>query len=563
MGRSINNIGKAKIVMTTQREWDLKDGAGDASGTWNNSYYHHSDGLKTYGSTAFNVKDLKPKEIELRPDDETGEYFAYLLPEKYVIKSIVAGNPDATTPTYTFDNSFHTVLDLSNSYTSQTAKDSTLDVTDFTINPQSGDTVYTYLYDSVRYDIKKDFILRVNPTVTMTSTDPSVERFWEDKIKSKNGSTVTIVSSDNYGDWLTPKPVFIQRNTYKTKLKVFEQYTNSNKANVIDNVPVIDGTVRIQNGLAVNSKITDYNLNKLGELNYTFKGGLPNLTTGGAGDFQKTMTVKVFTGKGGTIVTDWPAGGGGFSGYVFGGMPTGNNFVSTGPNIVSMIIRDPHGSNSYAYYEEGNTNSTEYTFSVEDGEASSLNIKASFGMKQATYAGTPVAGVIVEAETKLDATIGLEQSTNWVNDSVSTVSTTNTKKWSTSGEPDFVGANGDVFIGNSTNIVYGKNVYVELLPNSLCDTDASCIDALVGGYSIGIYEGLRLSPEFNTGFQYSQNHIENYLIPQLEGLRNNFYLEKLNKDNGKGAKEYVCVICSGDNYAKSNNSKTLIRRADN
>lgn len=558
MGKTVNNIGNSKIIMSTQREWDLREISGaDRSGTWNNEYFHHEDSLTTYGTTAYEINDLKPKEIEIRPDSETGEYVAYLLPERYVIKSVVAGNPDAVTPKYTFDNSYHTVLDLTSSYIKNTEVDSIIDLTDISVNQQTGDTIYGYNYDSLHYYAEKSLILRENPSVTMTSPDKTIERFWEDKFTTDDGDELSIVSGDDYGQWKTPVPVFLQRGIYKTKIVVFEQYENIDNG-MIDNVPVIDGTVRIQNGLAIDTKINDYELNEFGELDYEFLGGLPNIASGGAGDFLKTMTVKVFTGQNGSIVTNWPSDGNGFKGYLFGGMPTGNNFVTTGPNVVDMILRDPYGTNSYSYFEEGSSYSRKQTYVVEDGIDEDRKLKASLGLRMITFAGVGV-GTIADMVFTNDLNVGVKTTSNWVDNNSTVVTTTNTKKWSTSSTPNFVGAEGDLFIGHSTNIVYGKNTFVEIIPNAACGPDANCLNLSgdLNGYSIGLSEGIRLNPEFNTGFQYTQNHIENYLIPQLEDLRDNFLVKKA----VSGEYEYV-IQPSDPDFGKSNDPALIVRRAD-
>jgi hypothetical protein len=228
-----------------------------------------------------------------------------LLPERYIVKGITAG-------TYTFDASFSTVLDLTSFYSQKTVTDSIQNLTETIIKPNKDDptkkdTTYAQFYDSVRVHTTKDFIYRENPTVTLTSAVATQgDRFWEDKMKAKDGTELTIVSSNNFGEWLTPAPVFVQLKEYKTKIKVFEQYINSDNGNKIDNVPVIDGKINIQNDLAIDSKSNVYKLTKQGTYDYTFRGGLPNIATGGIGSFQKTMSVKVFTGTDGSIITDWP-----------------------------------------------------------------------------------------------------------------------------------------------------------------------------------------------------------------------------------------------------------------
>lgn len=558
MGKTLNNIGNSVIVLTTQKEWDLKNSTGDSIRKWDNGYYDHKTGYKKYGTTGYKIAELKPTQIEITPDPETGEYVAYLLPEKYIVKSIVAGNPTGAAPTfpkYTFGPSYLSTLDFSNAFTIKNATDSIVDVTDFTVNPSTKDTTYAKFIDSVNYQVIQDYILRLNPTVAITSPNKAIDRFWESQVTAQGGSVVPVVTGDSYGQWITPAPIFLQRSEYKTKVAVFEQYINVDKSNAMDKVPVIDGKVSIQNDLAVTTKVQNFALNSVGELDYTFSGGLPNTTTGGIGDFQKSMTVKVFTGKNGSIVSNWPSDGNGFKGYILGGMPTGNNFVTTGPNVVNMIIRDPHGSNSYAYYEAGTSSSTEISYEVENGEDVDSKITASMGQEVITFAGVG-AGVIIETKSDYDLSVGIQQSTTWTDNNTSIVTTSNSKRWSTSSEPDFVGANGDVFIGNSTNIVYGKNVFVDVIPMSQCDATANCLD-LGNGYNIGLYTGLRMNPQFSTAFQYSANHIENYLIPNLQDLRNIF----LKKKSLSG--EYVYVIQPTDaDFGNSNDPKTMVRRTD-
>ena len=59
-------------------------------------------------------------------------------------------------------------------------------------------------------------------------------------------------------------PVFIQYENYRAKIKVFEEYINIDNGNSIDKVPVIDGKVRIQNDLAINTNSQTYQLNNFG-----------------------------------------------------------------------------------------------------------------------------------------------------------------------------------------------------------------------------------------------------------------------------------------------------------
>ncbi len=517
LGQSLNNIGNSTLVLEPQKPYDLKEFAGDSTGTWAMRYVHEGDTVEyddtMPATTSYEILDVTPRKISFNPDPVTGEFTALLLPERYSLTDVTAGDYTSAD----FGDLVGATWDLTNAFIKQTEADSAL------LDP--ADENSGFAYDSVQYNAKRNIVLRVTPSVAVSSSDPSVNRFWDETAILEDGSEFTVISGDDYGDWLTDAPIFTQRKEYKALISVFEEYTNADNPDAVDPVPVVDGEVQIQNALATKTARQTYELDENGQVLYEFLGGIPNTATGGVGDFQKTMTVTVFSGAGGAISTPWTPPSGPFSGYVFGGRPIGNNFVTTGPNVVSMIIRDPHGSSSYAYYETGTSNSTELSFEVSDGENLTANLKAQLGAKVTTNLGVPGATVQTEVEIEADFEVGLDQSAEWVDNQTMVKTVTNTQRWRTSDSPDFVGSNGDVFIGNSTNIVYGASIFLELIDETDCGTD-DCTGSVVGGYKVGLKNGLRFNPEFGTTFQFTQNHIENFLIPNLEFLRNEFLKSK-------------------------------------
>lgn len=72
-----------------------------------------------------------------------------------------------------------------------------------------------------------------------------------------------------------------------------------------------------------------------------------------------------------------------------------------------------------------------------------------------------------------------------------------------------MGSGGDVFIGTSNNLVFGTCHNVSIKKN---ETD--------GTYSLVMTDGVSMGEQFNTDFSYTQNYVENVLIPNFEGLRN-------------------------------------------
>jgi hypothetical protein len=522
LGKTINNIGQGSIVLTTQKEYDLTDDSLGISSLWGNEMYHE-DLLKDVGDTKYEVLNTAPKQIVINPDPVTGEFVTYLLPEKYVIKSVTAGS-------YVFGSEFHTTMDLTSAFIYLQEED--------TSRALGGNGELNLVYDSILYQHNQDFVYRVNPEVSVTNSSDEMA-FWEKKMTAKDGVEVDIV--DSVGQPLTDYPVFNQRGRYNLKISVFEKYTNGDNGQE-DKVPVTDGSVEIQNFLAINQEKLTIDVNSQGVATYDFLGGLPNITQGGIGDYLKTMTIIAYTGKNGVISTPWTYNGGVFKGYVLGGLPTGSNFVTTGPNQVDMILRDPFGSTSFSYYEVGQSSSKTSSYEVSNSEAGAAEVTFSLGTEVTTFAGVG-AGVIITTGVKADATIGLEHSETWLDNTTTTSTTTTTKLWQTSAETDFVGPTADVFIGHATNIVYGKSVFLNLVSDC---SGGDCTGANVGGYRIGKHNAIRVNPKFTTAFMYTQNHIINYLVPNLEVLRN--YILDNNSD-------YASILSKTDeNYGTDNSN---------
>ena len=51
---------------------------------------------------------------------------------------------------------------------------------------------------------------------------------------------------------------------------------------------------------------------------------------------------------------------------MLGSQPEGTNFVTNGPQVVSHILRDPPGSNSYAFFENNSTFTTSRTYGTSN-----------------------------------------------------------------------------------------------------------------------------------------------------------------------------------------------------
>ncbi len=524
LGKTVNNLGNGVITITTQKGYDLTDNTAGVNILSDNEIYRDNV-ITSVGQTAYVINNLSPKQINIYPDENTGEFVVYLLPEKYLVTAVTAGN-------YIFDESHYITMDLTQAgYITETESDST------TILDE------TY-FDVVQYNKNYDFIYRETPDITVTDKygEPI---FWETELQIDDETSVPIV--DEFGNLKTLYPVFKQRKQYLTKISVFEEYYNVDKDQT-DIVPVNDGKVEIQNFLAIDKEKNEYELNENGNVFYSFWGGLPNIAQGGIGDYVLTFNVTSKTGQNQAIATTWEPNGEIFKGYVLGGMPSGSNFVTNGPQKLITILRDPPGTGSTCTLEQGqsvtNSTSSEFSFNSEIGQ----NLNVDLGSRIVTWAGFG-AGVITETEVVAEFEQGTTITNSYTGSNSNSTTYEATQSWSTSDSPDFVGADGDVFVGHATNIVYGVSTQVAVAPitqENASNWVGNTFEHNGVTYDIGITKGIRVNPEFGTMFMYSQYHIENYLIPNLKMVRN--LVMQNNPDI------YQCVICDTENpeYGRRN-----------
>ncbi len=519
-GRSNNNIGQASIRLSPQKIQDLTFREFDSLVVTTDAL-----GVDEFTSTA----TINLREVEIAPDPESGEFVIMLPPERYVVNDVRAG-------IYDFDETFNTTLDLTgireeNEFLQDTVL---IEVAgepigifppvdpaafDTIFTSQVADTLFTIAVDTFYFDHKKDFTLRLTPTISVVNLEGE-EIFGEESLNAEDettGITTEVPLIDGDGNYTFGFPVFLQRGNYSFRIELFEEYINDA---LVDQVPVVDGEVAITNNLAINDDEVRIPLNARGKATYSFLGGIPNINQdeiNPENSFTSTLNITAFSGNNGAIQTIWREGDP-FRGYVFGGIPTGNNFVTTGPNQIDMILRDPPGSESFASIEQGVSYSSASEVSVTNTQGTAIERELQLGATIETSIGLG-AEVTTEVEVSNTTTAGFDVTTSFNSNSEIANSIEFTEIISTSDAPEFVGAQGDLFVGRSTNIVYGLSSFIELIPDDQC-TD--CLETSVDGFRIGTDVGLRLNPEFSTGFVFSQFFIQDVLIPDLEQLRNEF-----------------------------------------
>ena len=153
-------------------------------------------------------------------------------------------------------------------------------------------------------------------------------------------------------------------------------------------------------------------------------------------------------------------------------------------------------------------------------------------------------GVINTTSEKVTLDVGVKTEYEYVSANTKGITTSSTKRISTSGEPEYVGAQGDVFIGEATNIIFGnaRSVGFQKNPTS-------------GDIELDMFNNYVTGQEFATHFQYTQNYIENTLIPGFRELRNDI-LKKGYDENGL---VYTSLRNEDDEDYGADNTYTITR----
>ena len=171
---------------------------------------------------------------------------------------------------------------------------------------------------------------------------------YKDKTDKETVQLYTI-DGDNV-NYTFSHPVFKQANKYKFDVNGYEVYTNYDEAEpVIDKVPLQNVDVVFSNQMGtgqevvINAELTPEDdqdgdlrstipdvvtLDDKGYAQYEWQAGLPNITS----PFTLYLGA-TFTHVDKTYSWD------GLEGIVTGALPSGNNFVTAGPDVVSMIGR--------------------------------------------------------------------------------------------------------------------------------------------------------------------------------------------------------------------------------
>ena len=212
--------------------------------------------------------------------------------------------------------------------------------------------------------------------------------------------------------------------------------------------------------------------------------------------------------------------------YVIGNKQGGTSFVTEGPEMPSHILRDPPGSNSFATLVKDSEIRSNFSWYVGGSIGGSFEQNVKVGAKFAVGVGLATA---TEIKGSLVNTFDISTTLGGGQDYGETI--TIQEDISTSADPEFVGADADIYIGKSQNMTFGVADYLEFIPSNACGGDVKCKTSdstkTASGftYKLGSRKGFTVDPtDFGTYFIYTQKHIIEDLIPNLKQLRNDLLL---------------------------------------
>jgi len=439
-------------------------------------------------------------DVVIKTDPITGEYFVKLPPiGEWTVSSVLFQSKGVT---QTMDQGLY------NKSIKVNPSISTFDTLRVAVNK----------IDTFRYNVKQNFIHRVTPTIDVK--DPfSYPAYGDSKniiVNANNPAlrdTVALYSVTNnivdytFGKTVSypkGKPVFTMGSIYTLSIYGYEEYFDN--ASVSTKVPTDGATITVTNEMGKIVKNTApgaldtvpvhvMKLDSLGRINYQFLAGFPKFTTPEDG---LGLSVNLEYDK---VNTPWSQNTT-FRGIVLGYEPVGGaNFVTKGPGPIMplVVLRDPPGTNSYAYLEKGTEIS--YSFSTKTNTNGSFSNKncMTFGLDILTGGGLGFITLYPNISDNKIA-VGVEGEYAKFTGKSTTKTLTLTERVQTSSSPDFVGSNADVYIGTSTNVY---------------STDCNYLELVKDGTTYQLTSNVKptTNTEGATDFRYSQNEILTAQIP--------------------------------------------------
>lgn len=459
-----------------------------------------------------NTVHYRDNEIVIYPNETTGEFVAFVPPLKYAITVNAPG----------YENSVRQLGQEKDFSSYVEYKTETYSYTDSVV--EGGVKVPVTREEILWYNLRQNFSVRVSPEIEVRQYLGSALKYFGEKeteiADDADGDPVTLHLYDEETDSYTlGRPVFVRGVGYQLRAAVHEVYRYRDalgdevSGHDADKVPSKNATVEFICGKDSPVKVQ---ADSLGMAYHRFSIPSPDLNNPVA-----TVSVKAKVDDDGTYF-DWKDNALLKDFIVTGSKRKGSGFITAGPDQLLTVLRDPPGSNSYAFIEEGTSLSRKTTVQNYATVSSEQGVSKKMGEK------TVLAGVVTDI--KLDNGGVVSEQTKHGGTNLWTAKYTFTQGFQTSADPVWVGAPADLYIGHSTNLSYGECDIVMLISaKNYADVSAQysdmfkTYDAITpegSPYRLVARTGIDSQIEYGTTFAYTQHYIENTLIPNLLKVRN-------------------------------------------
>ena len=478
------------------------------------------------------VVSIADKTITITVSPETGEYVAWVYPEVYYIEDIkVSNNINVYTDRGTLDLRKAVIEDFAMLKKSIASWPDSLHVPAHGSSPEYWQP-YT-AYDTMYYNHERSFYYQPAPTFTIAQVNQQtllpVLYFGEKELSyvKKAGTTelIDLISETEPYDlregtgYTFQTPIFRQGKYYNFELEAFEEYKNTNRTPVrVDQVPVKGGVVSFYGSLLEYEK-PPVTLNEYGKGYFSFTGGKPNLSDG---INNLTGVIRI-----GGIPFYSKTFGANLEAVLLGASVTGTNFVTAATDELDLILHDPPGSNSYAYVEAGSYTKIKKTFTEDKTGFDYENTVYHLGFSTFSLTGCLVeylGGEINQTDNSYEYTDVIETK---ISDDTFIETTTFTDMLKTSSSPDFVGHQGDIFVGRGTNTLYGisRNVTI-LAKNDVAPSDVVILNTKFddSDYRLVRADGMMMGVQFGTQFYFTTHNLINIQIPAWKSMRDHLLI---------------------------------------
>ena len=331
-------------------------------------------------------------------------------------------------------------------------------------------------------------------------------------------------------------PVFSLNRRYPVQVEVAERYryNNDTRTGIVDIVPVGGGKVTVHNGMKNDPTPEVVELDSVGRgYFYITADQTVRLMTGA--DALKTVTLTLT--QNGTTYEAEP-----LKAYTLNMFTTGGfkDVLVSGQPLLIDVLRDPPGGGSTATLSKGSK--LKYAYSVDCTLKGGLQFSLVYGTMLDRFTGVVSApegvgtATGIMNSTDISKVFEFDYSLNAEGHRAFSYTMNVNEDITTSSDPNMVGADADLYIGMTQNIVVQPMSTIRAIPDSIFQQLKGRLGGgTTGGYSndygsmVDIAEGKDLNgnkfhlvrdesigygPEVTSQFVHSQKHILTQIIPE-------------------------------------------------